>query len=640
MTTMLPRVSITFNDDPETKVQGKVNSLALGFGIHQAWMYAAMFCLSSNTVSTASLMPAPSPEPSLVFLVSIITLACAFLFAAVTDQKFLEFYTAKRVIIGASVLVSVGTLAIPFASPSTAIGTATCLLSGILTGAGSALLLLFWGTNFSRHGSITIILNTAIAIVLSFAIFSAILHLFSYMAACVVAALLPLCELPFLWNLTPVSYAVRHAVPIFDPLPVRKLPFSIRIALPTFLFGLIVGTLRFAATSTMFLSTDTMAQLLVLFIGGAVTTILLVVPFCINAQAHWDGLFRPVIIFIAGTLLVLPLTPLGTFDSNSFIIVIGCMCFEALMWVFLSELAQEFRLSPVFMFGIGQGFLALGSAISPFATAIIFSLEPLNAVGETAVALFIVVVAYATMPHVSDIKRAITIPESTRNPAIAVFNQRAEATAKAAISNGRDSSQANAEPKSASLGGESNSAESQGEDAQNAHADSAPKGANANLAKTSEIQARGNDAKPAGSDRKATAAVREEADNAAPSPVEYAPGLELCGQLPEIVAPPHSSARSTASAPSPSASASEADVAKKSGRFRMQCETIANTYLLSRRETEVMFLLAKGYNAAYIQDRLYISKSTAKTHIGHIYRKLNIHNQQDLLRMVEEAYRG
>ena len=76
---------------------------------------------------------------------------------------------------------------------------------------------------------------------------------------------------------------------------------------------------------------------------------------------------------------------------------------------------------------------------------------------------------------------------------------------------------------------------------------------------------------------------------------------------------------------------------RKSGWFRGQCEEIANRYLLSRRETEVMFMLAKGYNAAYIQDQLCISKSTAKTHISHIYRKLSIHNQQELLSMIGEG---
>ena len=75
------------------------------------------------------------------------------------------------------------------------------------------------------------------------------------------------------------------------------------------------------------------------------------------------------------------------------------------------------------------------------------------------------------------------------------------------------------------------------------------------------------------------------------------------------------------------------------GYVLSQCEAIADRYLLSRRETEVMFLLAKGHNAAFIQDQLCISKSTAKTHINHIYRKLDIHTQQELLSMVEAARR-
>jgi len=73
------------------------------------------------------------------------------------------------------------------------------------------------------------------------------------------------------------------------------------------------------------------------------------------------------------------------------------------------------------------------------------------------------------------------------------------------------------------------------------------------------------------------------------------------------------------------------------GRFRGKCETVANTFLLSRRETEILFFLAKGHNAAYIQEKLYISEGTAKTHIRHIYRKCDVHNQQDLMRMVEDA---
>ena len=73
------------------------------------------------------------------------------------------------------------------------------------------------------------------------------------------------------------------------------------------------------------------------------------------------------------------------------------------------------------------------------------------------------------------------------------------------------------------------------------------------------------------------------------------------------------------------------------GRFRRKCEAVANTFLLSRRETEILFFLAKGHNAAYIQEKLYISEGTAKTHIRHIYRKLDVHSQQELMRTVEDA---
>ena len=86
---------------------------------------------------------------------------------------------------------------------------------------------------------------------------------------------------------------------------------------------------------------------------------------------------------------------------------------------------------------------------------------------------------------------------------------------------------------------------------------------------------------------------------------------------------------------SPGAAEVDAKMRAK-GRFHARCEEIADRYLLSRRETEVMFLLAKGHNAAFIQDKLCISKSTAKTHINHIYRKLDIHTQQELLNMVDD----
>lgn len=70
-------------------------------------------------------------------------------------------------------------------------------------------------------------------------------------------------------------------------------------------------------------------------------------------------------------------------------------------------------------------------------------------------------------------------------------------------------------------------------------------------------------------------------------------------------------------------------------QLRLQCEAIANTYLLSKREAEVMFFLARGFKSSYVQEKLYISEGTAKTRIRHIYRKLDVHSQQELMRLVD-----
>ena len=70
--------------------------------------------------------------------------------------------------------------------------------------------------------------------------------------------------------------------------------------------------------------------------------------------------------------------------------------------------------------------------------------------------------------------------------------------------------------------------------------------------------------------------------------------------------------------------------------FEKRCAAVAKLYQLSPRETEILGYLAKGRNAAYIQDELTISPHTVKSHIYNIYRKLDIHSQQKLMDFVEE----
>ncbi|MDD5805844.1 MAG: helix-turn-helix transcriptional regulator [Eggerthellales bacterium] len=64
------------------------------------------------------------------------------------------------------------------------------------------------------------------------------------------------------------------------------------------------------------------------------------------------------------------------------------------------------------------------------------------------------------------------------------------------------------------------------------------------------------------------------------------------------------------------------------------CARIAADFGLTQREEEILSLVAQGRSAKYVAEELTISHNTARTHIKHIYEKLNIHSKQELLDLV------
>ena len=54
--------------------------------------------------------------------------------------------------------------------------------------------------------------------------------------------------------------------------------------------------------------------------------------------------------------------------------------------------------------------------------------------------------------------------------------------------------------------------------------------------------------------------------------------------------------------------------------------------LLTKREEEILLLLAKGYTTKEIACSLFISYETAKRHIRNVYHKLGTHNKIEALR--------
>lgn len=73
------------------------------------------------------------------------------------------------------------------------------------------------------------------------------------------------------------------------------------------------------------------------------------------------------------------------------------------------------------------------------------------------------------------------------------------------------------------------------------------------------------------------------------------------------------------------------------GYFKQRCNQAAQDYKLSNREQEILYYLAKGRNAQFIADELSISAYTAKTHVYHIYQKMGINSQQELISIVDST---
>lgn len=590
----VPRITLNadFGDDAAF---GDLSLLSVGYGLHQAWVFATMFGTTSIFGTQTFVSGLYDSQVSLVYMISIAAyVACLFIVAA-TNQRFLERYTSKKFITAGALFATAGTLVLlaPLAEY-----VILEVVAGVLTGIGSSILILAWGTAFARSDSASIILNTGIAISISIIIYALGLLTLPYPLTGWITATIPLLELAILWKKTPQSFNERGELPFFKPLPVNHTRFIVRFATPVLVFGIALGMLRQTSIQYIIPTAGTTEQLLMLFVAGCATVLILVTIIAIGGSDRWNRFFRPLVPFIAVTLLFLPFSTAENSTISNFILMLGYLCFEALMWIFFSVLSQRFRLSPLFVFGIGRGVLAIAILIGslfPVMAASQVSSIPFGEQSMAIVVMLTMVVAYALLPREREIE-AIVIP----CPLVKAVSSSLDETHLVFAAQEEFASTA----KQAQTASQLSSASQFSSSSQHPGATQFP--STSQLSNISQL----------------------------PNASQY----PSTSQLSNTSQPDSSStAKSFKSTDSSAPDASHPTPQQKRGRFRLKCETVANTYLLSQRETEVMFFLAKGHNAAYIQEKLYISEGTAKTHIRHIYRKTNVHTQQELMRLVESV---
>lgn len=71
--------------------------------------------------------------------------------------------------------------------------------------------------------------------------------------------------------------------------------------------------------------------------------------------------------------------------------------------------------------------------------------------------------------------------------------------------------------------------------------------------------------------------------------------------------------------------------------FQRKCAIIGDYYGLTPREVDVFRLIAAGRNSTRIQEELSISAGTVNTHSHHVFQKLDVHSQQEVIDLFQRA---
>lgn len=77
-------------------------------------------------------------------------------------------------------------------------------------------------------------------------------------------------------------------------------------------------------------------------------------------------------------------------------------------------------------------------------------------------------------------------------------------------------------------------------------------------------------------------------------------------------------------------------IANPRERLMSRCDTIAAEHGLTARETEIMTLIAQGKTRREIENELFLSENTVKTHARHLYAKLGVSSKADVIALLKE----
>lgn len=594
----LPHVTIEYRED-ENYAIGRMSAwLIVGLALCVAWSLITL--LSGHTL----LFPNIADHRELYNNSAVFVYACAFLCYGIFNKRMRElFSTPKRrnaIRLFGTLLMSLSAVLMASANAMPAIAGPAVLIAGFMAGLGCTILTMSFGVSFSVCDIATASMSAGLSFGIAIVVYVLVTK---YLAGITVlcglfCALCPFIEFLCLYK---CSRQLVDTLQFADlTIPVKATPFSLHVVLPCLLVGFVISAVRVSMTNSI-IATENPAAAFYAALSATGLSLVFIIGAILTQRQRFNFMART--LFPVGALLLASLAFIPQDDAPGiFVFTAAYVLLDCALWVCLSDLSQRFRVSAFISFGLGYGALMMGS----FVALMLMGVNgPLNFLMQdhaslTVVALVLLMFGYAFLPNTSEVMDSLDI--KGKCPALAT-----EAIELEMLQ----------EPYSP----------------------------------TREERVPDAEARQMAQESAAAAAL---ADKPAPEAQKPPAGREAQAETGAIVEePPTAPAETGARAEQNSSDAvaqSELEAlderdkekalsartkSKNPGRFKRKCAKVAETYLLSRKETEVLFLLAKGRNAAAIQQALYIAPGTTNTHMRHIYRKLDVHSQQELIELVE-----
>lgn len=614
----LPHITIEYQEE-ESYALGKVSpSLIVGFGAHWTWVYLFMFN------GGQLFYPGSAYLQDVLFLSSIALFSATLLgygiFLPVARELFSTGKKRSRNRLVAATMVFVGMLVSVLGSVVPHAALLLVVLSGALCGVASAVLLMSFAVSFSVCDLPTVAVCVAASIPLGaigFSLIGAGEWLLPGLGGVVCLAL------PF------VEYACLGACSkqLVDNLefgaltiPVHTRPFAVHICLPCAAFGFVLGVISVRAISASMQEGVGDATIAIMASAAAVG-IMLVIALLTQRKSN-NFAFRtllPVVAILLSALAFMPDANEGA--SASFILFGTYTMLSACIWILCSDISQRFRTGAFTAFGFGWGMMSVGIMVGVALSVPAGPLESLatDAGQLLALAFVAIVLGSSLLPNNSELRH--TLKRGTYCPALVDENDYSVDVLReqnvAIAADPRVEVEPAMEPVPDGLG----------QAAAKAFEDGGASKANEAAESVGSIE---------------TGQCAEGAQDPRNSQVKAVEGIDLAKWDATLGAGTRDAIASVRAAEKDRVadgveSSAESDESKRHtmGRFKRKCSVVADRYLLSRKETEVMFLLAKGYKSAQIQETLFISEGTVNTHMRHIYRKLDVHSQRELMDLVD-----